>query len=147
MSLRSRSREIAMQALYQLEAQPLLDPTDIENFLKRRLHQPVFVDFAKELVVGVQNNLSEIDRELADLAKNWRVERMAATDRAILRMAVYEIGFMDTPRAVVADEAIELSKRYGAASSSRFVAGIVGHLVKHPMKKDQDAVGRSKEKE
>lgn len=147
MSTRSRSREIAMQALYQLEAQPTLDPIEIENFLKRRLHQPVFVDFAKELVVGVQKNLAEIDSELAAFAENWRVERMAVTDRAILRLAIYEIRFMDTPGAVVADEAIELAKRYGAASSSSFVAGIAGRLVKQPMKKDQDAVSRLKCKE
>jgi N utilization substance protein B len=129
MSLRSRAREIAMQALYQIEMHPGADLTGIERFLVGRLRQPGLVRFAKELVDGVRGKVRELDSALDARAENWRVARMAAIDRTILRIALFEMRHTDTPPAVAADEAIELAKRYGAASSARFVAGIVGRLV------------------
>lgn len=129
MSLRSRAREIAMQALYQLEIQPTADPAGLDRFLVGRLRQPVLVRFAKSLVDGVRGHVRELDAALDARAENWRVARMAATDRTILRIAVYEMLHSDTPPAVAVDEAIELAKRYGTASSGRFVAGILGRLM------------------
>jgi N utilization substance protein B len=129
MSLRSRAREIAMQALYQVEMQPAADPAGLERFLVGRLRQPVLVRFAKGLLEGVRSHVGELDAALDARADNWRVARMAATDRTILRIAVYEILHTDTPPAVAVDEAIELAKRYGSASSARFVAGILGRLM------------------
>ena len=129
MSRRSRAREIAMQALYQVEIQPSADPAGIEQFLVGRLRQPALVRFAKHLVDGVRSHVGELDTALDARAENWRVARMAATDRTILRVAVYEILHTDTPPAVAVDEAIELAKRYGTASSGRFVAGILGRLM------------------
>jgi N utilization substance protein B len=129
MSLRSRAREIAMQALYQVEMQPAADRAALERFLVGRLRQPVLVRFAQGLVDGVRSHVGELDAALDARAENWRVARMAATDRTILRIAVYEMLHTDTPPAVAVDEAIELAKRYGTASSSRFVAGILGRLM------------------
>lgn len=118
-----------MQALYQIEMHPGADPAGIERFLVGRLGQPVLVRFAKQLVDGVLAHRSEIDAALDARAENWRVSRMAATDRTILRLAAYEMLQTETPGAVAADEAIKLAKRYGTASSGRFVAGILGRLV------------------
>ena len=129
MSLRSRAREIAMQALYQIEMHPGADPAGIERFLAGRLRQPGLIRFARELVDGVRGNLAELDAALDARAEHWRVSRMAAIDRTILRIALFEMRHTDTPPAVAADEAIELAKRYGAAPSGRFVAGIVGRLA------------------
>jgi N utilization substance protein B len=129
MSLRSRAREIAMQALYQVEMQPASDWAALERFLVGRLRQPVLVRFAQGLVDGVRSHVGELDAALDARAENWRVARMAATDRTILRIAVYEMLHTDTPPAVAVDEAIELAKRYGTASSGRFVAGILGRLM------------------
>jgi transcription antitermination protein NusB len=129
MSLRSRAREIAMQALYQVEMQPAADPVALERFLVGRLQQPVLVRFAKGLVDGVRSHVGELDVALDARAENWRVARMAATDRTILRIAVYELLHTETPPAVAVNEAIELAKRYGTASSGRFVAGILGRLM------------------
>jgi transcription antitermination protein NusB len=129
MSRRSRAREIAMQALYQVEMNPAADPAAVARFLVGRLRQPVLIRFAQGLVEGVRRHVGELDAALDSRADNWRVSRMAATDRTILRIAVYEMLHTDTPPAVVTDEAIELAKRYGTASSGRFVAGILGRLM------------------
>jgi N utilization substance protein B len=80
-------------------------------------------------VAGVLEHRDALDELVESRSANWRLARMAATDRAVLRIAAFELGHTDTPPAVVADEAIELARRYGGESSPRFVAGILGGLV------------------
>jgi N utilization substance protein B len=78
------------------------------------------------LVRGVISHLPEIDAQVAQQAEHWRLERMAAVDRNILRLALYELMFTpDTPPAVVIDEAVELAKRYGSEHSGPFVNGLL----------------------
>jgi len=129
MPTRSRAREIAMQALYQLDLNPGTAPADIGRFLEGRLKARGLVAFARDLVDGVKRHLVEIDAALEAASDNWRVARMAAADRAILRLACHEILHADTPPKVACDEGVELAKRYGGASSPRFVAGILGRLL------------------
>lgn len=129
MSRRSRAREIALQALYQYELHPTADGADIGRFLVGRLRLPGLVTFATELVEGVRGRRPDIDLLLDGRAQNWRVARMAAIDRTILRLAVYEMLHTDTPGPVAVDEAIDLAKRYGSEASSRFVAGILGAIL------------------
>jgi len=81
--------------------------------------------FAKELVLGVASRRAEIDAVLASHARRWRVSRMAAVDRNILRLAVYELMHTDSPTAVVIDEAVELAARFGGDRSPAFVNGIL----------------------
>ncbi len=126
---RSRAREIALQALYQADLNPHAAAGDLEAFVAARLHGGPLVPFATGLVRGVRGALEELDPFLDARAEHWRVARMAATDRAILRLAAWEILHSDTPPAVVADEAIELAKRYGGEGSGAFVAGIVGRII------------------
>jgi N utilization substance protein B len=77
------------------------------------------------------DHLEEIDGELARQTANWRLERLAAVDRNILRLAMYELLFQaETPHAVVIDEAIEIAKKYGAEESARFVNGVLDGFVK-----------------
>jgi N utilization substance protein B len=78
----------------------------------------------------VISKLSELDSHLVDQADHWRLERMAAVDRNILRLALYELMFEgDTPPAVVIDEAVEIAKRFGSERSSQFVNGVLdGYL-------------------
>jgi len=134
MSRRSRAREVALQSLYQLdlagETSPAADRlAAIHRFHRGRLRSRPLVEFADSLVEGVLANREAIDIQVDSTSANWRLARMAATDRAVLRIAAFELGHTDTPPAVVADEAIELARRYGGESSPRFVAGIVGRLV------------------
>jgi N utilization substance protein B len=87
--------------------------------------------FADALIRGTLEHLQEIDEELARQTAHWRLERLAAVDRNILRLAMYELLFhADTPHAVVIDEAIEIAKKYGAGESARFVNGVLDGFVK-----------------
>jgi N utilization substance protein B len=129
MMRRSRAREVALQVLYQTEVNPGTAARDRVRFLKGRLRSGALVEFAESLVDGVGRHREAIDAVLEDRSRNWRVARMAATDRAVLRLAVFELRHTDTPGPVVVDEAIELARRYGNEASPRFVAGILGSLL------------------
>ena len=131
MMRRSRAREVALQVLYQVEVNPgaAHDAARFRQFLKGRLRSGALVAFAESLVDGVGLHREAIDAELEGCSRNWRVARMAATDRAVLRLAVFELRHTDTPGPVVIDEAIELARRYGNEASPRFVAGILGSLL------------------
>jgi N utilization substance protein B len=71
----------------------------------------------------------ELDRQIEATAQNWRLSRMAPTDRNVLRLGAFELLHTDTPHQVALDEAIELAKRYGTAQSGQFVNGILDRLV------------------
>ena len=85
--------------------------------------------FAQSLIDGVRRNRAEIDVLLAKTADHWSLERMAATDRNVLRLGAYEILYTQTPGAVAINEAVELAKRFGAAQSAQFVNGILDKFI------------------
>ncbi|HHU51776.1 MAG TPA: transcription antitermination factor NusB [Firmicutes bacterium] len=87
--------------------------------------------FLEELVGGVINNLEWIDNLLTEFSTEWPLQRMANTDRNILRLAVYELMRMkDVPVEVTVNEAVELAKAYGEADSGRFVNGVLGNMIR-----------------
>ena len=129
MARRSRAREVALQVLYQDDLNPGHNPDDDEQFVRNRLHAPELVEFANSLVAGVRRNRQELDHVLAQTADHWSLERMAATDRNVLRLGAYELLWTDTPARVALDEAVELAKRFGTAQSGGFVNGILDHLM------------------
>lgn len=87
-------------------------------------------EFARDLVALVAANREHLDETIARHARNWRVSRMAAVDRNILRMAAGELAHTDTPTAVVLDEAIELARHFGSDTSPSFVNGILDAVAK-----------------
>jgi N utilization substance protein B len=87
--------------------------------------------FADRLLRGTLDHLEELDEELGRQTAHWRLERLAAVDRNILRLAMYELMYeVETPAPVVIDEAIEIAKRFGAEDSGRFVNGVLDGFVK-----------------
>jgi N utilization substance protein B len=130
MSRRSRAREIVLQVLYQDDMNPD-QPDDIrQQFINARLnHDTGLVEFAEALLAGVRRYLENVDEQLESIAKNWKLSRMAATDRNVLRLGAYEILFSDTPDRVAINEAIELAKRYGTNNSAQFVNGVLDRLM------------------
>ena len=87
--------------------------------------------YAKRLVDGAVGDLEAIDSLIREQADNWRLERMSAVDRNVLRLAVYEfLHESDVPKLVVVDEAIELAKKFGSEQSGRFVNGLLDGLLK-----------------
>ncbi len=91
--------------------------------------QASLIEFARSLVAGVRRNRGELDTLLGKTADNWRIERMAVTDRNVLRLGAFELLFTDIPGPVAIDEAVELAKRYGSAQSAQFVNGILDKLL------------------
>lgn len=139
-SPRHRSRQVALQVLYAVDlAERARDaepppPEEIFERVAANFDLPEGARaFAKELVCGVVAHRAELDALLASHARNWRVSRMAAVDRNILRFAAWELIHSDTPAAVVLDEAIELARRFGDQPSPGFVNGVldaVAHEVR-----------------
>ena len=131
MSLRSRAREVVLQVLYQDDLNKDRSTDEDLAFIRNRLHnRGNITEFARELLDGVRAKCGQIDEELAAVAENWRIGRMAATDRNVLRLGAFEILFYDTPSAVAVNEAIELAKRYGNELSPTFINGILDRLIK-----------------
>lgn len=88
-------------------------------------------EYAQALVRGTLDSQEKIDDLIRSQADNWRLERMPAVDRNILRLAIYEMMYeKDTPKLVVLDEAIELAKKFGSEQSGRFVNGLLDGLLK-----------------
>ncbi len=112
---------------------------DVE-FIGRRLNNDqALVGFAESVLRGVREHLAEIDRSLESISENWRLSRMSATDRNILRLAAYEMMFGDTPPRVAINEAIELAKRYGDQNSPKYVNGVLDRLWQNDSQKNPDA--------
>jgi N utilization substance protein B len=129
MARRTRAREVALQVLYQDDLNPRHNPADDVTFVKGRLQGEELVSFAESLIAGVRRNRGELDQVLSQTADHWSLERMAATDRNVLRLGAYEILYADTPGRVAINEAVELAKRFGSRQSAQFVNGILDRLL------------------
>ena len=131
MSRRSRAREIVLQVLYQNELNPEQPDQVRTRFVEARLgHNDKLVAFARSLIEGIREQREALDIELEKTARNWRLSRMAATDRNVLRLGAYELLHTDAPGRVVINEAIELARRYGSDNSASFVNGMLDKLMK-----------------
>ena len=131
MGSRTKARECALQALYQLDTSGG-SASDVLAGLWAHF-EPVDDDtkaFAEQLVRGAQREQSTIDELIQRTSTHWKLERMARVDRNILRLAVFEILKRgDVPLKVTLNEAIELSKKYGSEESSAFVNGILDRIA------------------
>jgi N utilization substance protein B len=133
MTRRSRAREVALQLLFQRDLNKRIDRAILERFVHDRLRDDALVQFSLGLYDGVVAHQEDIDRRLSEAAENWRLTRMAAVDRNVLRLGAYELLFVpETPPNVALDEAITLARRYGSADSSAFVNGVLDRLRPSP---------------
>ncbi len=130
MSRRSRAREVVLQVLYQDDLNPGRSLNEDDEFMAGRLNQDEeLLTFATSLLSGVRRNRGELDELLGRSADNWSLDRMAVTDRNVLRLGAYEILYADTPPRVAINEAVDLAKRFGAKQSPQFVNGILDRLL------------------
>jgi N utilization substance protein B len=136
---RHRSREAALQVLFAIdlgrrEGAPESEMSRAEEAFERVAAHFELPEgaraFAKELVTGVCRSLQELDARLAAHSEHWRIERMAAVDRNVLRIGAYEILHTDTPAAIAIDEAVELAQRFGGDRSPGFVNGILDSVAR-----------------
>src|SRR6266545_8137618 len=130
-SKRTKARERAVQALYQID----VAATDVDEALSVfwKSFEPVeqeVMALAEALVRGVARHRRDIDDVIEGVSANWRRDRMAKVDRNILRLAAYELAHRpDVPVKVVINEAIELGKKYGSESSGAFINGVLDKIA------------------
>ena len=138
-STRHRSREAALQVLYAIDLarEKTAERSEMaraeESFERVAAHFELPEGaraFAKELVTGVCHQRQDLDARLAAHSQNWRIERMAAVDRNVLRLGAYEILHTDTPAAIAIDEAVELARRFAGDRSPGFVNGILDSVAR-----------------
>jgi N utilization substance protein B len=130
MTLRHKSREFALQMLFQWEMGKQ-DPSRIEDgFWKNAKAQKTTRDFANQLFENAAARAEELDPIISAHAQNWRIERIAAIDRAILRLALAEMRTTTTPAKVVINEAVELAKKFSSEEASAFINGILDSAAK-----------------
>jgi N utilization substance protein B len=137
-SSRHRSRRAALQVLYAMDlgtgrealATPTLAQEAFETATEHFELPEAARAFAKQLVTGVAAELKQLDQTLAEHTTHWRVERMGAVDRNVLRLAVYELQHSDTPIEVVIDEAVELARCFGTERSPAFVNGVLDGILR-----------------
>lgn len=126
MNPRRRARELALQALFQFDVQGDRFAAELEAFLADSEERIEVVAFARQLARGSWEYREQADADLDRLTERWSVDRMAITDRNILRMGIYQLRHCpDIPPRVVINEAIELGKRYSTADSSQFINGLL----------------------
>jgi len=134
---RRAARETALQMLFQMDVGQN-DWQMTELTLAEAGLSDVNADFALSLVKGAWDNLTEIDRLIETYAKEWNIKRLANVDKNILRLAVYELKFInEVPYNVVINEAIELAKNFSTEDSGAFVNGVLDTILNQEVKKVQ----------
>lgn len=138
MARRSKSRELALQMLYQVDLNADVDGRMVRNMIAERLSDEDLRDFAWMLFSGVMECRPQLDERIQEVAQNWKLHRMAATDRNVLRIGAFELASTGTPHRVVIDEAIELARKFGSSQSAQFVNGILDKLVPEDKRRPEE---------
>ena len=128
MPRRSDARKCVLQMLYLTDQNPDVDIHWVRTNVEEQLSEDVLIDFAWKLFTGVREQCPSIDERITGVATNWRIDRMAPTDRNVIRLGVYELENIGTPIAVVLNECIELAREFGTEHSPSFVNGILDKL-------------------
>jgi N utilization substance protein B len=130
---RTIARDLAFQILFQVD----VGKHQWQEVLARTLREETELpeksrEFLTVLVSGTMENLAEVDGAITQYAREWTVERLANTDRNILRMALFELKHLgDIPTGATVNEAVELAKRYGDVDSGKFVNGLLGEVARN----------------
>jgi len=132
MKPRTRARSLALQVLYEIDMAEH-PPADV---LKERLEDMPLSDdlaeFARQIVFGVLPLRHDLDQLISKYAPDWPLDQIAAIDRNILRISLWEFAVSgETPMKVAINEAVELAKLFGSDSAPRFVNGVLGTLAEH----------------
>jgi N utilization substance protein B len=132
MKPRTRARSLALQVLYEVD---MANHPPGEVFKLRLEEFPLtddLAEFARQIIFGILPLTHELDQLIAKYAPDWPLDQIAAIDRNILRMALWEFAIQgETPIKVAINEAVELAKHYGSDSAPRFINGVLGSLAEH----------------
>jgi N utilization substance protein B len=128
--LRRKARVVALQVLYELDCSSHKPDDVISRLIQDKGLQHEAANFSCELVTGVLLNTQEINKVIREFATAFPLEQIAAIDRNILRLAIFEVLFHNkAPLKVAIDEAVELAKMFGSEASPKFINGVLGSLV------------------
>ena len=127
MGTRRKARECALQMLYAADAAKMTGNFPTAKFWENL--EPDMDgktrDFADKIVLGTLRELEAIDKLIKKRAEHWRIERMAIVDRNVLRLAVYEFLYTDTPTTIIINEALEITRRFSSPEAPQFINGIL----------------------
>jgi transcription antitermination protein NusB len=137
MGTRRKARECALQMLFAADVSRT-SPEVLAREYWKELGEPdideTTRDFSVRLTVGTLREIEAVDDRIRTRAEHWRIERMAIVDRNILRLAVYEFLYEDTPHTVVINEALEIARRFSTFEATQFINGILD-AIKHDLEK------------
>lgn len=140
MGTRRKARECALQMLFAADVAKT-DGLVLTNNYWSELGEPELDDktreFANRITLGALRELPAVDDRIRTRAEHWRIERMAVVDRNILRLAVYEFLFTDTPHTVVINEALEIARRFSSYEATQFINGILD-AIKHDLENNRN---------
>lgn len=137
MGTRRKARECALQMLFAADVAKTQASVLTRNFwaeLGEQSFDEPTREFSNQIAVGTLREIEKIDDTIRTRAEHWRIERMAIVDRNVLRLAVYEFLFTDTPHTVVINEALEIARRFSTFEATQFINGILD-AVKHDLEK------------
>ena len=129
---RSAAREEVFKLLYSLEIQKDDSKEQTKMYIENaEISEEKTKIFINSIVEGIEKNITEIEARISEnLKKDWKIERISKINLVLLKLAIYEILYTETPYKVVINEAIELAKKYGDDTSSTFINGILASIVK-----------------
>lgn len=128
MATRSELREKIMTILYQIDLYKKNNiDYDIDEVIKENVN--VENEFVKDIVYGVVTYMDDLDKIANSYLNNWSIDRLDAEGKAILRMSIYELKYMDTPDLVVINEAVELAKKYSDDAVRKMINAVLDKIV------------------
>lgn len=127
---RNEARKILMQAVFEMEARGSADEVRIEPLMEDYERDSVQEEYIIKNLKNAADNLDEIDGMIDSCAEKWDSGRMPKADLAIVRTAIAEACYGDTPKAVAINEAVELAKEFGGERSPKFINGLLGKILK-----------------
>jgi transcription antitermination protein NusB len=148
MGTRRKARECALQMLFAADVAKTSENVltgDYWNELGEPELDEGTRDFANRLAVNALHEIETVDNRIRSRAEHWRIERMAIVDRNVLRLAVYEFLFEQTPHTVVINEALEIARRFSTFEATQFINGILD-AIKHDLEKEAAKKDKNNEK-
>jgi len=138
MGARTAAREAALQMLFSADLGSHPADAAVQNFWREFPGDPEGRAYADAAVRGVLAERERVDERVRKASQNWRLERMTAIDRNVLRLGTWELLYRpDVPRAVIIDESVEIAKRFGGKESAAFVNGVLDRIADDCGRKDE----------
>lgn len=132
---RTEARELFMQMLFQMEVQNDYSNSIKTRFEKEKLEDSNQKDYFDEMYQLVTQHLQDIDQLIEECSNNWKINRLAKVDLAVLRLSIAELLYRhDIPNSVSINEAVDLAKKFGSDDSGKYINGILGKIVREKQK-------------